>query len=64
MLRIPDDKSQTRAVVPLLSSPSVRGVPQLHGWMPLVKRHPTIYFRADKSNVAETELGKPMALRS
>ena len=30
----------------------------------LVKRHPTIYFRAEKSNVAETELGVTMALRS
>ena len=27
------------------------------------KRHPTIYFRAENSNVAETELGKTMARR-
>ena len=33
-------------------------MPQVHGPMKLVKRHRTIYFRAEKSNVAETELGK------
>ena len=32
--------------------------------MTLVERHPTIYLGAEKSNVAETELGKTMALRS
>ena len=32
--------------------------------MTLVERHPTIYLGAEKSNVAETELGKAMTLRS
>jgi hypothetical protein len=54
-LRISDDVSQTRAVVPLLSRPSVRGVPQLHGSTTLVERRRTIYFRAEISNVAEQE---------
>ena len=63
-LRIPDGKSQIAGFTQLWTRPSVRCVPQPHGWMTLVKRHPTIYFRAEKSNVAETELGKTMALRS
>ena len=63
-LRIPDDKSQTAGFTQLWTRPSVRCVPQVHGWMTLVERHPTIYLRAEKSNVAETELGKTMALRS
>ena len=54
-LRISDDLSQTALDVPLLSRPSVRGVPQLHGWTTLVERRPTIYFRAEISNVAEQE---------
>ena len=61
-LRIPDDKSQTRAVVPLLSRPSVRGVPQLHGSMTLVERRRTIYFRAEDSNVAEQERYKGLKI--
>ena len=56
-LRIPDDKSQIAGFTQLWTRPSVRCVPQVHGWMTLVKRHPTIYLRAEKSNVAETELG-------
>ena len=63
-LRIPDDKSQTAGFTQLWTRPSVRCVPQVHGPMKLVKRHRTIYFRAEKSNVAETELGKTKALRS
>ena len=65
-LRIPDDidKSQIAGFTQLWTRPSVRCVPQVHGWMTLVERHPTIYLRAEKSNVAETELGKTKALRS
>ena len=63
-LRIPDDKSQTAGFTQLWTWPSVRCVPQVHGWMTLVERHPTINLRAEKSNVAETELGNTMALRS
>ena len=51
----PNEKCQTRTAVPLLSRPSVRGVPQLHGWTTPVERRPTIYFRAENSNVAEQE---------
>ena len=63
-LTIPDGKCQTARFTHLSTRPSVRCVPQPHGWMTLVKRHPTIYLRAEQSNVAETELGKTMALRS
>ena len=63
-LRIPDDTSQIAGFTQLLTRPSVRCVPQVHGWMTLVERHRTIYLRAEKSNVADTELGKTMALRS
>ena len=58
------EKCQDPRVVPLLPRPSVRGVPQPYGSMTLVERRRTIYFRAENSNVAETELGKTMALRS
>ena len=54
----------TRAVVPLLSRPSVRGVPQLHGSMTLVERRRTIYFRAENSNVAEQERYKGLRICS
>ena len=32
-------------------------MPQVHGPMKLVKRHRTIYFRAENLNVAEQEVG-------
>ena len=54
-LRISDDLSQTALDVPLVSRPSVRGVPQLHGSMTLVESRRTIYFRAENSNVAEQD---------
>ena len=54
-LRISHEKSQIYVAAPLSSRPSVRCVPQVHGWMELAKRHPTIYFRAENSNVAEQE---------
>ena len=54
-MRNPDESSHSAFDVPLLSRPSVRGVPQLHGSMTLVERHRTIYFRAESSNVAEQE---------
>ena len=63
-LTIPDDKCQIARFTRLWTRPSIRCVPQVHGPMKLVKRHRTIYFGAEKSNVAETELGKAMALRS
>ena len=63
-LTILDEKCQIARFTHLWTRPSVRCVPQVHGWMTLVERHPTIYLRAEKSNVAETELGKTKALRS
>ena len=63
-LRISDDLSQTALDVPLLSRPSVRGVPQLHGSMTLVERRRTIYFRAENSNVAEQERYKGLRICS
>ena len=51
-------------VAPLLSRPSVRGVPQLHGSMTLVERRRTIYFRAENSNVAEQERYKGLRICS
>ena len=54
---MPDDKCQIAGFTQLWTRPSVRCVPQPYGWMTLVKRHPTIYFLAEKSKVAETELG-------
>ena len=56
-LRISDDLSQTALDVPLLSRPSVRCVPQVHGPMELAMRHWTIHFRAGNLNVAEQEVG-------
>ena len=58
------EKSQDRAVVPLLSRPSVRGVPQLHGSTTLDERRRTIYFRAENSNVAEQERYKGLRICS
>ena len=49
------DLCQIALLVPLSSRPSVRCVPQLHGWMTLIERHPIRYFRAKISNVAEQE---------
>ena len=48
----------------VLSRPSVRGVPQLHGSMTLVERRRTIYFRAENSNVAEQERYKGLRICS
>ena len=47
-LRIPDDKSQIAGFTQLWTRPSVRCVPQVHGPMKLVKRHPTIYLLASR----------------
>ena len=41
-LRIPDDLSQTRVANHFAVAPSVRGVPLMHGWMELIKPHPTM----------------------
>ena len=54
-LRFSVEKSQICVDVPLSSRPSVHCVPQVHGSMTLTKRHRTIYFRAENSNVAEQE---------
>ena len=43
--------------IQLSSRPSVRGVPDPHGLMKLVKRHRTIYFGADNSSVSEQNVG-------
>ena len=41
-LRIPDDLSQIRVANHFAVVPSVRGVPLMHGWMELIKPHPTM----------------------
>ena len=40
-MRNPDEKSQIAGFTQLWTRPSVRCVPQVHGWMTLVERHPT-----------------------
>ena len=57
-LIIPDDKCQIASFTQL-SSRAVRllRAAEVHGWMELAKRHPTIYFRAENLNVAEQEVG-------
>ena len=54
-LRISDEKSQTRTAVPFSRAADGAVQPQVHGWTELVERRPTIYLRAENSNVAEQE---------
>ena len=52
-------KSQIAGFTQLWTRPSVRCVPQPHGWMTLVKRHPTIYFRAESRTWPRLSWVKP-----